>query len=258
MFGFLRRKKVEPPRIGVELGLERLVAVVLDSEQNIVGRQEQPAPGEDEDWSPTLEALFEGLPVRDSHLVVSLTHDYHLKTLELPQVDLDTIRREASCYLPYSVEEASFAWLPLNARRATVVAYPTELLEQLTGLTRGLGSSTLHFEAPEIAQHRLLEDAGLPGGLIEVLDDTLVATLASEEDFLTLRQDRSLTNLEAFVMLALDVWNKRGQPEPRHLLTNASPNYLANLARLEALELPADSIPIYLAQSVDGPQRFSA
>lgn len=258
MFGFLRKKKVDPPRIGVELGLEKLVAVVLDSEQNIVARQEQLAPHEDEAWATTLQALFDGLPVRESHLVVSLTHDYHLKTLELPRVDLDTIRQFTASYLPYGVEEASFSWLPLGPNRATVVAYPTEVLSHLVGLTRGLGSATLHFEAPEIAQHRLLEDAGLPGGLVEVLDDTLVATLASDSDFFTLRQDRALTNLEAFVMLALEVWKQRGQESPRHLLTNASPNYLANLARLEALELPADSIPIYLAQSVDGPQRFSA
>lgn len=257
MFGFLRSKKTTPPHLGVELGLEKFVAVMLDSEHHILSRQEQDPPEQDHQLEECIRSLLANISVKDCHLVVSLTQDYHISAVDLPDLTPEAIRTKASSYLPYDAEDATFSWQPLGEKRALVVAYPRELLELLSRIFISLNPLSLYFEAPEVAQVRLLEDAGLPGGLISASGDTLMGTMASETDVLIIRQNRSLLGLEHFCTIVLDTWKARGQKEPRHLLTDARQDYMERITGLECLELPKDCVPIYLAQSTPGPHRYN-
>ena len=262
MFGFLRGSKKQVPtsrRIGVDWGVEEVIAVLLDHEGNALDLRKIDAPAEDaERHLQGLEQLVQDWPLSDSHLVISLTRDYLITRLEVEEPNAGNLSEKFSVQLEYSPDEASFAWKKLQGGRSVGVAYPTSLLRELTDLVEPLQARSVHFEAVELAQARLLETFGLPTGLFTVHGDLCQITFLSQDDFDTLTQSTALLGMEQLVNLGLSRWKQRGQEPPLKLLTNLNPDYLARLALLPCEKLEEEAVAYHLALSPEGPQRFAA
>lgn len=262
MFGFLRGSKKQIPtvrRIGIDWGVENVIAVLLNEEGHPLDLRKMDAPPEDPDRHlEGLSELVADWPLAESDVTISLTRDYLITRLELAEPDHAALSEKFSMQLEYSPEEASFAWRQLEPGRCIGVAYPTALLQQLGSLVEPLNARSVHFEPAEVAQVRLLETFGLPAGLFTVHGDLCQLTFLSANDFDTLTQSTAVLGLEQLVNLGLARWKKRGQEPPIKLVTNLNPDYLARLSLLPCEALEEEAVAYHLALSPDGPQRFAA
>lgn len=265
MFGFLRSsKKAAPPqrtvrRIGVDWGVDTVFAVLLDEHGHPLDLRNIAAPPEDpEKHFEGLEGLLADWPLADSTVVVSLTRDYQIAAVELPEPNRAAVADKLASQLEYAVDEASFAWRKLDGNRVIAVAYPTSLLHELGSLFSSIGAQSVSFEPVELAQMRLLETFGLPAGSLTVHADLMQMTMASASDFETITQSTALIGVEQMVSLGLERWKGRGQPTPARLLTNLSPDHLARLSGLDCDRLEEEAVAFHLALSPEGTHRFSA
>lgn len=260
MFGFLRaatkpaaKPAVKPRKIGVDWGLESVVAVLLDEQGHPLDLRQAEAPPEGaESQFQGLESLLADWPLKDSQVVVSLTRDYHLATLELSDVNSHSIAQQ----LPYDSSDSRFAWWKLNDRKAVAIAYPLDLLHELSRIFRPYGARSVHFEAVELAQARLMQTLTLPAGMLTVYQDLVQLTLVADSDFESLTQSSAVLSVEAMIGLGLDMWTQRGHAKPCKLLTNLSPDYLERLSGLPCERLEEEAVAFHLALSPEGPHRF--
>jgi hypothetical protein len=274
MFGFLRSSKkaaapappaqaVPAPRskqvrqIGIDWGVETVFAVLLDEEGSPLDARTIPAPAEENAFEG-LDGLLADWPLAESRLVVSLTRDYHITSLELENPSAATVAEKIAAQLPYGSDEAVFAWQPLQGNRVIAIAYPSILLDELSTRFAELKAHSVCFEAIELAQLRLLETFGLPAGLITVYADLLQLTFASPTDFETLTQSTALLGIEQMLGVGLDRWKSRGQQPPLKLFTNLSPDHLTRLSGLDSQRFEEEAVAFHLASSPEGPHRFVA
>jgi len=262
MFGFLRSaRKPDAPslrQIGIDWGVESITAVLLDVEGHPLDLRNTQVIPEDPDEFQTLPALLADWPIPDSRIVMSLTRDYLIRTLDLPEVSRETIVAEVRQGLPYPSREAEFAWHSLSTQRTVAVAYPRSLLLTLSEILLPLGARSVQFEAIEFAQARLLESRQLPSALFTVYQDEVQFTLVSSTDFESLTQSTAFVGLEAMVQLGLARWKERGQEPPVKLVTNLSPDYLERLSDLPCERLEDEALAFHLALSPEGPHCFAA
>jgi len=260
MFGFLRaavrptaKAEVKPRKIGIDWGLESVVAVLLDDMGHPLDLRQAEAPSEGaESQYQGLESLLADWPVRDSQIVVSLTRDYHLVTVELTDVSPEALAR----HLPYESFDSSFAWWKLSEHKAVAIAYPSELLHELSRIFRPYGARSVHFEAVELAHARLVQTLTLPAGILTVYQDLVQFTLVAASDFESLTQSSAVLSVEGMLGLGLDIWTQRGHARPGKLLTNLSPDYLERISGLPCERLEEEAVAFHLALSPEGPHRF--
>ena len=263
MFGFLRSasKPVVPKvrRIGVDWGMEAVIAVLLDEQGHPLDLRQIEAPPEDpEEHFRGLDDLLKDWPLSESQMVVSLTRDYHLATLELAEVSAQTIGEKVSGQLHYDSDQASFAWWKLDSGRVVSVTYPSQLLQELSRQCAHFSARSVHFEATELAQARLLQTMDLPVGLLTVHQDLLQLTLYSAKDFDTLIQSTAVLGIEQMLTIGLERWKQRGQEAPHKLVTNLSPDYLERISQFPCERLEEEAVAFHLALSPQGPHRFES
>lgn len=274
MFGFLRssKKAVAPTpspkaqaparpkqlrQIGIDWGVETVFAVLLDEEGSPLDSRTIPAPAEENQFEG-LDGLLADWPVSDSRLVVSLTRDYFITSVDLENPSAATVAEKIGGQLPYGSDEAVFAWHPLQGNRVIAIAYPSVLLDELSTRFAALKAQSVCFEAIELAQLRLLETFALPAGLITVYADLLQLTFASTTDFETLTQSTALLGIEQMLGVGLERWKSRGQQSPSKLFTNLSPDHLTRLSGLDSERFEEEAVAFHLAASPEGPHRFAA
>ena len=260
MFGFLRsasKPVVKLRRIGVDWGLETVIAVLLDDQGHPLDlRQIETPPDDPDEHFLGLDGLLREWPVADSHVVVSLTRDYHLATLELDEINAHSIGEKVASHLHYECDEARFAWWKLESGRVVTITYPAQLLESLTAVFAPYEAKSVHVEAVELAQARLLQTMELPLGLLTVHQDLLQFTLCSVSDFETLTQSTAVLGIEQMLTIGLERWEQRGQAPPGKIVTNLDPNYLERMSSLTCERLEEEAVAFHLALSPEGPHRF--
>lgn len=266
MFSFLRPTKAEPPVpqevpaalcLGIDLGLELTRAVLVDDDGQLLEGREGASFQSPDDLRTTLDELLRGWPLRDCATTVSLTRDYRLTTMDLAEASLESIlARAEELKLPFAVEEARFAWLPVGGRRTVVVAYPQELLQLLGEVFQDRKFHSLYFEAIEFAQARMLKARGSNIGLLSIEPEVMQLTVAAPDDFFSLSQNTALTGLEHFLGFSLDLWKQRGNKEPELLLTNGSIDFVTRASRIDAENFSEEALAVCLAMSKPGDQRF--
>ena len=254
MFAFLLPAK--PQCVGIEVGINKLVAVVLDEKRNLLSRQELACPAS-QDLIPVLQTLVSQSVKKTSSLVMSLPFEYHIKAIDLPEVTPAAIRLEAERYLPYQVDEARFGYCKMSQTRAVVVSCPVDVLLGLAAAIRPFRPRTVAFEAPEMAHLRILGRAGLPGGVLEVHGPWLRATAFSGQEFTTFFQELTAQNTaEVCIDRFLGTLDFLKRPRPGYFLTNLSCQWLTGLTRVESRALGPDDVAAELALSPPGPHRF--
>lgn len=263
MFSFLRSASkpvaVTARQIGVDWGIETVVAVLLDADGNPLDLRQMDAPPEEPgEYFRGLDGLLADWPVGESHMVVSLTRDYHIATLELTDPSPETIVEKVANQLHYESDEAAVAWWKLDSNRVVTITYPAPLLHELTELFGPLGARSVHFEAIELAQARMLQKMSLPLGIVTVHHDLIQFSLFSMADFESLTQSTAVLGIEQMVTIGLDRWKQRGQEAPKKLLTNLSPDYLERLTNFTCERLEEEAVAFHLALSPAGPHRFEA
>lgn len=263
MFSFLRSSHTKPAaavrNIGVDWGLEKVVAVLLDAEGNPLDLRQMDAPPEEPgEYFRGLEEFLKDWPLPDSHMVVSLTRDYHIATLDLDEVSPEAIGERVASQLHHEADEAAFAWWKLDSNRVVTITYPGPLLQELAELFAPLGARSVHFEAIELAQARMLKTMELPLGVVTVHHDVIQFSLFSPCEFESLSQSTALLGIEQMVSLGLERWRQRSQEKPKKLLTNLSPDYLERLTGFACDRLEEEAVAFHLASSPAGPHRFEA
>ena len=262
MFGFFRSAAKPAPvvvrRIGVDWGTETAVAVMLDAQGHPLDSRRLDLPREEsEEYFLGLKDLLDGWPLADCHMVVSLTRDYHLATLDLNKPSAQSIGEKVTTHLSYDCDEASFAWWKIDARRVVAVAYPSALLQELAATFGALAAKSVHFEAVELAQARLLQTLQLPAGIVTVQHDLAQVTMVSLSDFETLVQSTAVLGVEQMLGIGMDQWKRRGGETPLKLLTNLSPDYLERISGLPCERLEEEALAFHLALSPEGPHRLA-
>jgi hypothetical protein len=260
MFGFLKSASKPSPkvrRIGVDWGVETVIAVLLDEQGHPLDLRQMPTPSEDSgEHFEGLQDFLREWPLPESDMVISLTRDYHMATLDLSEVSAEAIAEKVAGQLDYDCDEARFAWWNLDSQRTVTVTYPQPLLLELAPVFATLATRSVHFEAVELAQARLLQTMGLPLGLLTVHRDLLQLSLISSSDFDTMTQSTAVLGIEQMLSLGLDRWRQRGQVPPVKLVTNLSPDYLERLSSLPCERLEEEAVAFHLALSPAGPHRF--
>ena len=259
MFSFLRASPVY--RLGVELGSQGLVGVMLDDQGKVVQRREAFGSTEWNDLSEILTKLLSHFPVQDCYLVMSLTQGYNLKVADLESRDPQAVRYEAERWLPYGTEEASLAWHALGPKSTLIMAYPTEFLNRLAGMLRPLKARSLAWEIREMVYARTLHQTGTPAGLVELSSDWLRLATACEGWFSSVSQYLTAdtkVDVNHHVARMIDYQRVRWKslPPPHSWWANAAALKSLQVEGLEVLPLPEDFVAVALANSPAGPHQF--
>lgn len=128
MFSFLQSRPQF--RLGVELGNQNWVGVMIDPQGVPQQRHRQPAPSVT-GRPDALRALLQHFPLKQCNLVLSVPQEYNFKTWELESRDAINIRNQSERWLPYNSSEACCAWHALGPKNTLIAHYPTELLQPL-------------------------------------------------------------------------------------------------------------------------------
>lgn len=248
-------------RLGLELGSQGLLAVMLDQQGVVAQRREAVGPTESDGLTEMLNDLLGHFPIKRCQVVMSLAQGYNIKVADLESREPDAIRFEAERWLPYQTQEASFAWHALGPRSTFVMAYPRELLKRLAGMLRPMRARSLAWEIREMVHVRTLHKAGLPAGLVELSSDWLRMAIASEGGFYTVSHylpTDTEVNLSRHVERLLDFHRVRWKslPQPQSLWVNAAARKSLDRVGLELLPLAEDFVAIGLANSPAGPHQF--
>lgn len=253
MFAFL--KSGQEFRLGLEIESDRWVAVMLDGQGEVQERREVPAS--QEVTASALKELLSGFPLKQCQLVMSLPYGaYNCKTVDSVLNDQKSVGFEAERWLPYQISEACFAWHPLPQGATFVTAYPDESLVKLSQLLKPLGLRSVAWEAREMVYWRTLEQAGLPGLLLDLVPNHWfrIASAAQEHFYfvgLALTGTEKITFQEQ-LQRVLDYLTSRRRMIPEYLWVHAPSERLADFSDWDCRQLPPDFMAIGLAQSPPG------
>ncbi len=246
--------------MGLEIGSDRWLAVLVDGRGQVRERRELAAPPEMS--GPALKDLLSAFPLKQCHLVMSLPHgSSHCRRAESVLTDQASVAFEAERWLPYQSSEARFAWHPLPQGGTFVMAYPDELLEKLSRLLKPLGLRSLAWEAREMVYWRTLEQSGLPGLLLDLVPEHWFRIAAAAQEYfhnvgLPLFGSQEMPIKEK-LQRVLDYLSLRRRPIPEYFWVHAPSHGLREFSDWDCRPLPPDFMATGLAQSPLGRHRFS-